>query len=141
MIDAADLGDRRVGVGLERNLAAAAHAFVGGDHDVRLAVRNAAGERVGRESAEHHGVDRTDARASEHRVGRLRNHRHIDRDLVGALYQSRRLACSAQNASGSLSERAYIALYLASSMNARLSQPAGISWIFSDIRVLPTAHP
>ena len=36
VVDAADLGDGGVGVGLERNLAAAADAFVGGDDDLGL---------------------------------------------------------------------------------------------------------
>ena len=35
-----------VGVGLQRNLASAAHALIGGDHDVGFAVGDAAGERV-----------------------------------------------------------------------------------------------
>ena len=85
VIDAADLGDRGVGVGLERDLAAAAHAFVGGDDDVRLAVLDAVGERVRREAAEHHRMHRADARAGEHRVGRLRDHRHVDGDAVALL--------------------------------------------------------
>ena len=78
-------GDRRVGIGLERHLAAAAHAFVGGDDDVRLAVLDAAGERIRREAAEHHGMDGADARAGEHGVGRLRDHRHVDGDAVALL--------------------------------------------------------
>ncbi len=82
MIDAADFGDRRIGVGLERHLAAAAQAFVGRDDDVRLAVLDAAGERIGREAAEHHRMDRADARAGEHRVRGLRDHRHVDGDAV-----------------------------------------------------------
>ena len=45
VVDAARLGDRRVGIGLQRNLAAAADAFVGRDDDGRLAVLDAAGER------------------------------------------------------------------------------------------------
>ena len=85
VFDAADLGDRRVGVGLERHLAAAAQAFVGGDDDVGLAILDAAGERVRREAAEHHGMHRADARAGEHGVGRLRDHRHIDGDAVAFL--------------------------------------------------------
>ena len=85
VIDAADLGDGGIGVGLERHLAAAAQAFVGGDDDVRLAVLDAAGERIRREAAEHHRMDRADARAGEHRVGRLRDHRHVDGDAVALL--------------------------------------------------------
>ena len=84
-IDAADFGDRRVGIGFERNLASAADAFVGGDDDVRLAILDAAGERIRREAAEHHGMDGADARAGEHGVSRLRNHRHVDGDAVALL--------------------------------------------------------
>src|ERR1043166_2468760 len=47
--------------------------------------------------------------------------------LVGALIQSSRLACSAQNPLGSLIERSYISLYLAGSAQARLAQSAGTS--------------
>src|SRR3546814_2964936 len=43
---------RRVGVGLQRDLAAAAQALVGGDDAVGLAVLDASGQRVGREAAE-----------------------------------------------------------------------------------------
>jgi hypothetical protein len=54
MAGGGDLGDGGVGIGFERDLAAAADALVGGDDDVGLAVLDAAGERVGREAAEHH---------------------------------------------------------------------------------------
>src|SRR5215831_11079865 len=46
--------------------------------------------------------------------------------LCGGFIQSRRLACSAQNPSGSESERAYISLYLAWSTQARLAHSAGM---------------
>ena len=82
MIDAADLGDGGIGIGLERHLATAAHAFIRRDHAVRLAVGDAPGERIGREAAEHHGVDGADARTGQHGIGRLRDHRHVDRDPV-----------------------------------------------------------
>ena len=86
MVDAAlDFLDRCIGVGLERHLAAAAQAFVGSDDDFRLAVLDAAGERFRREAAEHHGVDRADARASEDGVRRLGNHRQVDGDAVALL--------------------------------------------------------
>ena len=85
VVDAPCLGDGGIGIGLERHLAPAAHAFVGGDDDVRLAILDAAGERVRREPAEHHRVDRADARAGEHRVGRLRDHRQIDGDAIALL--------------------------------------------------------
>ncbi len=85
MIDAAGLGDGGVGVGLERHLAAAAHALVRGDDHVGFAVGDAPGERVGREAAEHHGMDGADARAGEHGVDRLGDHRQIDGDAVALL--------------------------------------------------------
>ena len=47
VVDAAGLGDGGVGVGLERDLAAAADALVGGDHHLGAAVLDAAGQRVG----------------------------------------------------------------------------------------------
>ena len=84
-IDAAGFGDCRVGIGLQRDLAAAANALIGGNDDVRLAVLDAAGERIRRETAEHHGMDRADARAGEHGVSRFRNHRHVDGDAVALL--------------------------------------------------------
>ena len=78
-------GDRRVGIGLERHLAAAAQAFVGGDDDFRLAILDAAGERIRREAAEHHGMDGADARAGQHGVGRFRDHRQVDGDAIAFL--------------------------------------------------------
>ncbi len=84
------LGARRrqrlVHVGLERHLLAAAHAFVRRDHDGRRAVRDAPGERIGREAAEDHGMDRTDPRAREHGDGGFGNHRQVDGDAVALLH-------------------------------------------------------
>src|SRR5580658_8224335 len=45
--------------------------------------------------------------------------------LVKGLIQPTRLACSAQKPLGSLTERAYMSRYLASSTHARLAQSAG----------------
>ena len=84
-VDAVGLGERRVDIGLQRHLLAAAQAFVRGDDDLGLAVVDALGEAVGREAGEHHGVDRADPRAGQHRVGRFRNHRQIDGDAVALL--------------------------------------------------------
>ena len=44
-------------------------------------------EFLRREPAEHHGMDRPDARAREHREHRLRDHRHVD-DHAVALHDS-----------------------------------------------------
>ena len=85
LLDAAHLLQGLVGIGLERNLAAAAQAFVGRDQEARLAVLDAAGERVRREAAEHHRMDGADARAGEHGVSRFRDHRQVDGDPVAAL--------------------------------------------------------
>ena len=80
-----DVVKRRVGIGFQRNLAAAAQAFVGGDHEIRLAVVDASGKRVRREAAEYDGMDRADARARQHGVSGFRDHRQIDRHPVALL--------------------------------------------------------
>ena len=82
---AADLLARSINVGLERNLAPAAEAFIGGNDHGRLAVLDATGKRVGREAAEHHRMDGADAGAGEHGNRRLGNHRHVDGDAVAFL--------------------------------------------------------
>ena len=82
---ASRLLDSDVGIGFQRHLAPAAQALVGGDDDFGLRVRDTAGERVGGEAAEHDRMDRADARAGEHRVGRLGDHRQVDGDAVALL--------------------------------------------------------
>ena len=84
-IDAADLGDRCVDICFQRNLSATAQPLIGGDDNVRFAVLDAARDRIGGEPAEHHGMDRADSRAGEDRVGRFRDHRHIDGDAIAFL--------------------------------------------------------
>ena len=64
---------------------AGAQALVGRDHDVAVAIDQAVGEAVGREAAEHDGVDGPDARAGQHRVGRLGDHRQVDGDAIALL--------------------------------------------------------
>src|SRR5579885_1351055 len=66
-------------------IAASVLAFIGGDHDIGFAILNAAGERIRREATEHHGMNRANARAGEHGVSRLRNHRHVNGDTVALL--------------------------------------------------------
>ncbi len=83
--DAAGLVAGRVDIVLQRNLAAAAQAFVSGDDHGGLAVLDAAGDRIRREAREHHRMHRADAGAGEHRVSRFRDHRQIDRDPVALL--------------------------------------------------------
>ena len=77
--------ERFVGGLLERNDAPAAIAAVGGDHHFAAAVLDAVLERLGGEAAEHHAVDRADARASEHRDGKLGHHRQVDGDAIALL--------------------------------------------------------
>ncbi len=50
-----------------------------------LGVVDAAGDRVGREAAEHHRVNRAETRAGEHRIGGFGDHRQIDGDAVALL--------------------------------------------------------
>ena len=52
---------------------------------LRLGVVDAASERVGREAAEHHRMNRAETRAGEHRVGSLGDHRQVDGDAVALL--------------------------------------------------------
>ncbi len=77
---------RLVDVGLQRHLAAAAQALVRRNDDLALRVIDAAGDGVGRETAEHHRVDRAEPRAGEHRVRGFRDHRQIDGDAVALLH-------------------------------------------------------
>jgi hypothetical protein len=80
---------RRVRIGLQRDLAAAAQALVGGHDDVGIAVLNAPGQRIRREAAEHHRVNGADPGAGQHRNGELRDHRQVDRDPVPPLRADR----------------------------------------------------
>ena len=75
----------RIDIGLQRHLAAAAQALVGGDDDRGFAVLDPAGQRIGREAAEHDRVDRADPGAGEHREGSLGDHRQVDGDPVALL--------------------------------------------------------
>ncbi len=59
--------------------------LVGRNDDVGLAIDDATGQRIRREAAEHDRMHGADARAGQHRDGRLRNHRHVDRDAVALL--------------------------------------------------------
>ena len=76
---------RLVDGGLERRRGAASVAAVGGDDHLGVAVLEPAGQRVGGEPAEHHGVRGAEARAGEHRDHGLGDHRHVDRDPVTGL--------------------------------------------------------
>jgi hypothetical protein len=78
--------ERGIDIGLQRDLLATAQAFIGGDDQFAGAVADAIGNRVRREPAEHHRVDRTDARTGQHGHGRIDNHRQIDGDAVALLH-------------------------------------------------------
>jgi hypothetical protein len=84
-LDATHFLNRRVDVGLERNLPAAAKTLVGSDDDVRFGVRDAAGDGLRREAAKHDRMNRANAGASEHRVSRLGDHGQVDRDAIALL--------------------------------------------------------
>jgi hypothetical protein len=60
--------------------------FVGSDHHLRLAVDDAAGQRLRREAAEHHRVNRADAGTGQHGDHGFGDHRHIDGDHVAAVH-------------------------------------------------------
>ena len=85
LLDRGAVLQRGIDIGLQRHLLAAAQALVRGDDDVGIAILDAAGQAVGREAAEHHRMDRADARAGQHGVGRFGDHRHVDGDAVAAL--------------------------------------------------------
>ncbi len=78
LLDDAHAFDRLVDRRLERDALAAAQALVGGDHHLGPGVEDAAAQRLGGEAGEDHRVDRADARAGEHGVGELGDHRQVD---------------------------------------------------------------
>ena len=71
-----------VGVRLERRGAAAAHGLVRGDDHTAVGIQDAVLERLRREAAEHHRVDRADAGAGQHGHGRFGDHGHVDGHAV-----------------------------------------------------------
>ena len=75
----------RVGVCLERDLAAAAHALVRRDDQIGIAVLDTPGQGVRREPAEDDRMDRADPSAREHGNSGFRHHGHINRDAVALL--------------------------------------------------------
>ena len=60
-----------IGIGFQRNFAAAAHAFIRSDHNVGIAILDAIGEAIRREPAEHHGMNGADACAGQHGIDGL----------------------------------------------------------------------
>ena len=78
-------GTACVHVGLERHHRALAPAAVRGDDHLRPGVVHPLPQRLGGEAAEHHRVHRADARAGQHRDGRLGDHRQVDPDAIALL--------------------------------------------------------
>jgi hypothetical protein len=76
--------ERLVDVVLELGHPAPARCSVGGDDNLRFAVVDAVGKRIGRESGEDDGVDGADPRAGQHGVGGLGDHRQVQDDPVAA---------------------------------------------------------
>ena len=62
---------------------------VGRQHHLRRRIVDARRETGRCEAAEHHRVDRTDARAREHREQRFGDHRHVDQHAVTARHGER----------------------------------------------------
>nr|GEY12335.1 hypothetical protein [Tanacetum cinerariifolium] len=79
------VGQRPVDVGLHRGFLAATQAFVSGDHHFRFAVDDATGQCFRREAAEHHRMNRTDARAGQHGDHGFGDHWHIDGHHIAAM--------------------------------------------------------
>ena len=82
VLDRRRLGERLIGDVLQVDDRAAPPRAVGSDEHLRLGVIDAILQRLRSETAENHGVRRTDARAREHRGNRLGHHAHVDRDAV-----------------------------------------------------------
>ena len=61
---------------------ARSRARIGTDDHARRSVVDARGETVGRETAEHHRMDRADARTGQHRKRGFRNHRQVNQHAV-----------------------------------------------------------
>ena len=71
-----------IGVGFQRCVAPAARGLIGGDHDLGFAAVDAGGQSIRREAGKDDGMDRADARAGQHGIGRFGDHRHVDDDAV-----------------------------------------------------------
>jgi hypothetical protein len=59
-------------------------------HELRIAVVDAARQLLGGKAAEHDGMHRAEPGAGEHRHHRFRNHRHVDDDPVTLAHALRR---------------------------------------------------
>ncbi len=72
--------------GLERQLLAAAHLVVGGDHGHGLRVHDALLHRLGGKAPEHHAVRGADARAGLHGHQPFHAHGHVDQHAVALVH-------------------------------------------------------
>ena len=72
----------RVDIGFQGNVFAAAQAFIGGDDEAAAAILDPAGQRLGREAAEHHRMHRAQPCTGEHGDHAFEDHRHVDRHPV-----------------------------------------------------------
>ena len=70
---------RGVDLGLELHRLGAAHHRVARHDNLALRVRHPAPDSLGAEPAKDHGVNRTDASASQTSEGQLHDHRHVER--------------------------------------------------------------
>ena len=85
LFDAGRVMHGAVDIGLQRRRLAATHTLIGGDDDIAGAIIDPSRQGFGRETAKHDRMDRTDAGAGQHGIGRFRDHRHIDGDPVAFL--------------------------------------------------------
>ena len=76
--------DRSIDGLLEAQAAAAASSLVGGHHQLGACIDNAVTDGLRAESSEDDRVDGADPRAGEHRVGKLRNHGHVNAHPVAS---------------------------------------------------------
>ena len=74
--------DRQIEQRLVFDQAAGLDAAARRQHQLGLGVVDAGRQLLGGEAAEHHRMDRADARAGEHGEQRLGDHRHVDDDAV-----------------------------------------------------------
>ena len=82
---AATHGNALVHDGLQRQLLAAAHLVVAGDHCHRTRIDDALLQGLGREAAEHHAVGGADTGAGLHRNHAFQGHGHVHQHTVALL--------------------------------------------------------
>ncbi len=94
LFDGFDTGMRKrfVRIAFQRHTAPTTKTFIRCDDNLRTAIFNAAGQCFGRKAAKYDGMDRTDARAGQHRNRCGRDHRQINDNAV-ALAHTHRFKC------------------------------------------------